>query len=147
MVPSFYGVFVIAMAMVVYHDQKLNGRSGIGWALLVLATGPIGLVIYWIYNQDTIALAGSRMKKKNLIEKLGSNQPPRRDREDRSYLSAPPETLVVEASFSDPDLDALIRDGNISDARQHLDRILKLASDMGDTELASKYEAYAAKLN
>lgn len=146
MVPTFTGIIWLALAMIVYHDQRLNGRSGIGWAVLTLVTGPIGFIIYFLYNNDTLALAGNRAKKKNLIEKLGSKEPPRREREDHSYLSAPPDNLVIEPVFSDTELDALIRDGKITEAREHLERALKLAADMGDTEFAHKYEGYAATI-
>jgi hypothetical protein len=127
---------------------------------LVLLTGPIGFVIYFVYNRDTIALAGSRLQKKNLLESLESKVPPRREpeREDRSYLSLPPDILIIDpsqggdsslvgdSSFTDPELDSLIENGKIIDAHEHLQRVLKLAQDMGDTEFAHKYDGYEVRI-
>ena len=144
--PIFWGTVWLAMALIVYYDQRLNGRSGIGWAVLTLATGPVGFVIYFLYNRDTLDLAAKRHRKDRLKEVLESNTPPQPEREDRSYLSALPASLTGESPFADPELDALIREGKMDEAREHLDRVLKTAEDMGDTHVAHKYRGYLTPL-
>ena len=144
--PTFWGAVWLAMVLLVYYDQRLNGRSGIGWAALVLLTGPVGFVIYFLYNRDTLDLAAKRHKKDRLKEALESKIPPHPEPEDRSYLSALPASLTGETPFADPELDALIREGRIVEAREHLQRVIKLSEDMGDTHLAHKYDWYVSRL-
>jgi hypothetical protein len=133
------------MALLVYYDQRLNGRSGIGWAFFVFFTGPIGLIIYFLLYRDTLELAGRRMKRNMLKDALESPLPAQK-RVDHSSLSAPPSTLSGERGFEDPELEELIKGGNVKEARAYLDRLLDLGRDMGDEDFVAKYEKYQERI-
>ena len=144
--PTIGSVVFLAMALLVYYDQRLNGRSGIGWAVFVFFTGPIGLVIYFFLNRDTLALAGARVKRNRLKDALESPFTAQK-RVDHSSLSAPPSTLSGERGFEDPKLETLIGQGRTGEARAYLDRVVGLARDMGDEEFVARYEKYQERID
>jgi hypothetical protein len=93
--PPFWLVINLGLALLVFRDQRLNGRSGIGWAVFVFFFGIIGLIIYILISTDTLKLSAARAKGKKLSEKLESSTYRKRTPEvDRSELSLPPDIDV-----------------------------------------------------
>lgn len=149
--PTFTLVLHIALAMLVYQDQRLNGRSGIGWAAVIFFTGLYGFIFYIFFNLDSLKLAAQRFQKKNLIEKISSPIYDERKKieELKSHdgmSSITPDFSFIIQQFQDRELDELIRDENIAAARKHLDGILKIAEETGDFNTLEKYERYSRKI-
>ncbi len=149
--PNISLVLHIALAMLVYHDQRLNGRSGIGWAALIFFTGLYGFIFYIFFNLDSLKLAAQRFQKKNLIEKISSPIYIERKKIEEMKSQGEFSPFSIEPSnndgqFQDRDLDELIRDENIAAARKHLDGILKIADETGDFNTMEKYESYSRKI-
>ncbi len=148
--PNFTIIIHIALAAIVYHDSRLNGRSGIGWAFVVFLTGVWGFIAYILLSRDTLKLAAIRFKRKSLKERLTSpTYKPREDRPDRSGHALPPEIKIEPPtdSFIDHQLESLIDEGKLPAARKHLDNVLKVAKELGDEETIGTYERYEQKLN
>lgn len=150
--PNISLVLHIALAMLVYHDQRLNGRSGIGWAAFIFFTGLYGFIFYIFFNLDSLKLAAQRFQKKNLIEKISSPIYDERKKieEMKSQGGMPsftPDVSFIIQQFQDRDLDELIREGNIAAARKHLDGILKISEETGDFNTMEKYEWYSRKIS
>ena len=136
----------LGMAVLVYYDQRLNGRSGVGWACLVFFTGGWGFLVYILFNRDTLQLAAQRFRGKSLEDKLESTiERPARIRPDQSELGLPPTIKIEAGGFSDQQLEALMSEGKPSAARRYLENILKVAKEMGDEDTIEKYRKYAER--
>ena len=150
--PNISLVLHIALAMLVYHDQRLNGRSGIGWAVVIFFTGLYGFIFYIFFNLDSLKLAAQRFQKKNLIEKISSPIYNERKKIEKMKSQGGMPSFTPDVSFNieqfqDRDLDELIREGKTGAARKLLDGILKIADETGDFNTMEKYNSYSRKIS
>jgi hypothetical protein len=147
LVPTYGLVFNLALALIVYHDQRLNGRSGIGWAAIVFLTSIFGFVAYFFFNRDTLQLAGQRYARRKLKESLESKSPPPRRMDPHPHrVSVTPFGEPVDDGFADPKLDNLVGSGRLKEARAYLDKMLELGRGMGDNRFVEKYGKYEEDL-
>ena len=145
--PTLTLVLHLCLAALVYYDQRMNGRSGVGWAFLVFLLGVWGILIYILFNRDTLQLAGRRVRGKSLEEKLTSTTyRADKDRPDYSELGLRPLIKIETDGFSDQKLETLLRDSELAAAREYLENILRIAREMGDEDTVEKYKKYGERL-
>lgn len=140
-------VLCLCLAALVYYHQRMNGRSGVGWAFVVLLLGVWGLIIYLILNRETLKLPAQRLRGKSLAERIGARDyDSAKARIDRSSLAQPPETATVSPDFLDRELEILLETGELGAARTYLYNVLRVAREMGDHETVEKYKSYRERL-
>jgi hypothetical protein len=137
----------VCLAALVFYHQRIIGRSGAGWTFVVLLLGVWGLVIYIIFNRDTLKLPAQRSRGRSLAERIGARDyDSAKARLDRSSLAQPPETIAAAPVFTDHQLERLMEARDLAGARSYLDNILRVAREMGDLETVEKYKSYNAAL-
>jgi energy-coupling factor transporter transmembrane protein EcfT len=139
----FFILFNFIIAAFIMYDQRINGRSGIGWAALMVLTGIIGLLIYWVVSSDTDKLAARRHKQTNAGERavsysnmakglprgLGAlSKPPVPNVEEKEKPAVFDETLATFMKFKD-----------YPQAKRHIEKMIKLTQKQGEWETRQKY--------
>jgi len=137
----------IALATIVFIDQRLNGRSGIGWAVFVGATSIFGFILYMIFSMDTLQLSARRLKDRIFEEQISSEvYHPKEKIIDRSEKSLPPVGITVPG-FVDEKLEVYLKYGDYRQAREYIQNIFQLAGEKEDEETPMKYEDYIDRIN
>jgi hypothetical protein len=125
----------------------MNGRPSYFWILFVFLTGFAGLITYIIVVNDSIVSAAKRNLGWSRSEKLSTEIMKDMKKENPgNEFSILPDSIVTSPGYEDKDLHALINSGRMQDARNYLDKMYKLAEEMGDSSLKNKYQWYENKL-
>ncbi len=139
----FFILFNFIIAAFVMYDQRINGRSGIGWAALMVLTGIIGLIIYWVISSDTDKLVARRHKQANAGERAisYSNMAKGLPRGLGALSKPPVPTVEVEEKqeFFDEILVMLMRHKDYPQASKHIEKMIRLANKRGEWETLQKY--------
>jgi hypothetical protein len=145
----FFVLFNLILAALVFYDQRINGRSGFGWAAFIVLTGVIGLFIYWLVNQDVERHLARVQKKKSAGERAVSIKNPHESSVDGKHwgdLAKPPVPGEPANEFDDPELQELLEFKHFELAKEHVSRLIKLAEERDDDSARDKFEEYLDRI-
>ncbi len=139
---------IIAMLWATYSLAESHNKNGCVWMVIVFIFGIWGFAIFIIY----ILVTGSQEKRAR--DQYGGRpgtyggRPPTTGYGGPSQPYGAPQQMKVEADtgFRDYELDDLIENGQLSEARKYLTDMLKMAKEMGDDKGYANYKQYEKRI-
>jgi len=144
----------IAILAWVYSDANEKGHSGCLWAFLVFFFGLFALAAYLIFFHGFPATTSHRAvdrsedlqyrsKYRGAAPPSGSWQSSGQWGQPSAMTSAP----TADPGFRDDELDKLISEGKLTEARAYLRDMQAVAREMGDTKGLANYRLYEGKIS
>ncbi len=134
-----YGALAILLAIWIYNDAEEHNQDGIVWAIMVFVFTIPALMIYFLFFRQGIA---PPVKHKA----ISRNEDFLIRAKYASHKSNGSERSQDDTGFSDPELDRLIEAGKLSEARAHLEEMVKIAREMNDNETVRNYSRYRSRI-
>jgi len=152
-----YLVFTVLMFLLyiavlgwVYSDAEDKGHMGCLWVLLCLILGPLGLIVYLLFFHGFPATDHHQSPKREDDLKFRSmyrgdaNGVPLKQGESGQWGTKVPMKSLGKAdeTFQDEELERLIRNEKLSEARVYLKDMQSLAREMNDSRGLVNYAKY-----
>lgn len=148
--------FVIWLLVIgwIYSDAEAQARSGCLWAALFFFFGFLALAIYLIFFHGISAL--DRHRAVNRGNDLGYRSMYRQPQPDAGTWKAPnmwgtasaaSTPATADPDFRDLELDRLIKEGKLSEAREYLRDMINVAKEMGDSKGLANYRQYESRIS
>ena len=138
----------LAIIVWIYNDAESNYNSGCLWLILVWFFGPLALIAYLIIS----------FRDKRIVDHRAVNRSDDFEYRSRYRPSTRPTPIIYGAKLSQPEISSpdpgfvdeaaekLIRDGKLSEARQHVKDMMAVAREMSDQRMIANYRKYEAKI-
>ncbi len=143
-------IFQVLLVIWVYMDADEHGQDGFIWAVIVLFFGLPALVVYFLFFRQGIApprkhKAVSRSEDFTIRARYTGG----RGKQDMvgSNGNRREAGVAADPDFTDPDLDRLIAQGKLSEAREWLNDMVEIAKEMNDSKAVRNYRQYQARID
>ncbi len=136
-----YIILQIALLAFVYYKAEEYGMDPLIWLIAVLIFGPIAFTLFVI-----LILTQSRGPRRKYNEPLPRMGKPSAG-EYIPPASEPPKSSAPDANFRDDELDLLLEQGKISEARKRMRDMIETARGMNDITTVRNYSQYVPRIN
>jgi len=146
---SLFGlIFRFALASLVFTDRHMNGKNPFWWTLFTFFFGIWGFILYMVFGSDTIKTSAARARRQRVVESVTKSREIFNVRQSETVgLSKPPfEDPVGDDSYVDHYIEELLEGGETDKARSNVEKILQVASELGDEGTIQKYAGYKKRL-
>ncbi len=130
----------------VYYHAKERGLPAVGWALLVFFTGLLVLLLYYLFarNYEPLSEIGGVTDRG-----FASTYRPGKHYQDRAFMpyGAPgPGAETADPDFVDEELERLINEGDLREARRYLNDMMQIAREVHDKKGLLNLRTYEKRI-
>lgn len=135
-------VIGLILALWVYIDAQDHGQDGLVWAVIVFFLQIPALIVYFLFFRQGIAPAEKHTAVSRSDDFLYRSKYRTQDLSGDRKKATMAGVAPPDPDFSDPELERLISERKLSEARGYLKDMIQIAREMNDQKSLRNYKKY-----